>query len=78
MSEAAGNAPSPPTPLLRVERAGRLRDADPFQGRLRAGATALRERQIHILDRFVDLFGILVPTVTQSTPAFLNANLIAA
>src|SRR5205814_1021860 len=34
LSEAAGNASSP-THLLRVESAGRSRDADPFQGRLR-------------------------------------------
>src|SRR6266480_3716073 len=44
----------------------------------RGSPDPLRECQIQILDRLVDLCSVLVATVTQSTPAFLNANLIAA
>jgi hypothetical protein len=37
----------------------------------------LHQSQIQILNRLINLSRILIPTVTQLTPAFLNSNRIA-
>src|SRR5437016_12859869 len=59
LSEAAGNALIPyPSPASGEGRTVAGRRSLP--GQTSAGATALRERQIHILNRFVDLRRILV------------------